>query len=614
MEDFVIGEQFQNTLWDTENHTDIKTPEEYAQFFQDILRKNENYQEVVLTVSGKNFEKSINISLPYTVYRENFSDSLFARLKTEKEVKYISFKEKYRNRFENHGILTYGIKSEPDFFRIPLDEFSKIEELKNDPDFIQLIEDIFLDALTFEPFGCCHKYVECSDAKKCLHDDLIYATACMYRKNLEQGRIFYGKNKNIDNTSKASKSDIFNGRQYVVVDVETADLQNSYICSIALVLIKNGKIADTYYSLINADCEFVERNVRIHGITKDMVYNSPTFKEFWNKYGKVFSDYIFVAHHSNFDLSVINKELLRNDIDTNFDSIAYIDTFQLSQQYLDLENYRLPNVCQALNIEFKNHHNALADCTAAANILMKLSEMYSIKFQDCCNIFERDKTKNLNTTPTKSNKPKDSIFNDCPENIELSEKKICLTGHFSKISKNELKVVLESNGAVTQKSVTSKTDYVIVGEDGSTQWKGDGFGSKIEKALNLNQNGSSILILRENEFLEQSHLLDKKQKKQNVNPDNFYLAPDESWKQFNSTEELITFLKKHKLLAPTLNEMKNYYYNGISSDGYILCDICGYVDDTIMVIKINNNLHCIDVDCFRDMQPTKTQKEEYDLV
>ena len=59
MEDFVIGEQFQNTLWDTENHTDIKTPEEYAQFFQDILYKNENYQEVVLTVSGKNLEKSI---------------------------------------------------------------------------------------------------------------------------------------------------------------------------------------------------------------------------------------------------------------------------------------------------------------------------------------------------------------------------------------------------------------------------------------------------------------------------------------------------------------------------------------------------------------------------
>ncbi|MDE7122387.1 MAG: hypothetical protein K2O42_09535 [Oscillospiraceae bacterium] len=46
----------------------------------------------------------------------------------------------------------------------------------------------------FEPsekFGCCHRYKECSDARKCLHPDLFYAKACWYRKNLENGRIFY---------------------------------------------------------------------------------------------------------------------------------------------------------------------------------------------------------------------------------------------------------------------------------------------------------------------------------------------------------------------------------------------------------------------------------------
>ncbi len=48
------------------------------------------------------------------------------------------------------------------------------------------------------PFGCCSKFVECSDAKKCVHENKLYATACMYRMNLESGRIFYGKNRNID--------------------------------------------------------------------------------------------------------------------------------------------------------------------------------------------------------------------------------------------------------------------------------------------------------------------------------------------------------------------------------------------------------------------------------
>ncbi|MGN1089494.1 MAG: BRCT domain-containing protein, partial [Huintestinicola sp.] len=48
-----------------------------------------------------------------------------------------------------------------------------------------------------ERFGCCDLYEKCSDARKCLHDNLFYAKACWYRKNLEKGKIFYGKNKNV---------------------------------------------------------------------------------------------------------------------------------------------------------------------------------------------------------------------------------------------------------------------------------------------------------------------------------------------------------------------------------------------------------------------------------
>ena len=48
------------------------------------------------------------------------------------------------------------------------------------------------------PFGCCSQFEVCSDAKECLHVNKLYATACKYRYNLENGKIFYGKNKNID--------------------------------------------------------------------------------------------------------------------------------------------------------------------------------------------------------------------------------------------------------------------------------------------------------------------------------------------------------------------------------------------------------------------------------
>lgn len=48
-----------------------------------------------------------------------------------------------------------------------------------------------------QPFGCCDKYVECSDKGECVHGNLLYSTVCAYRRNLEAGRIFYGEKANV---------------------------------------------------------------------------------------------------------------------------------------------------------------------------------------------------------------------------------------------------------------------------------------------------------------------------------------------------------------------------------------------------------------------------------
>jgi DNA polymerase III epsilon subunit family exonuclease len=47
-------------------------------------------------------------------------------------------------------------------------------------------------------FSCCSQFTACSDARKCVHENKLYSTACSYRMNLESGRIFYGKNRNVD--------------------------------------------------------------------------------------------------------------------------------------------------------------------------------------------------------------------------------------------------------------------------------------------------------------------------------------------------------------------------------------------------------------------------------
>lgn len=59
------------------------------------------------------------------------------------------------------------------------------------------IDKFVYDNYTTYTFGCCSRFVACSDAKHCIHPDELHAKGCIYKTNLDAGRIFYGKNKNI---------------------------------------------------------------------------------------------------------------------------------------------------------------------------------------------------------------------------------------------------------------------------------------------------------------------------------------------------------------------------------------------------------------------------------
>lgn len=71
-----------------------------------------------------------------------------------------------------------------------------VEEFYND--FYQLANEIFVFYLNQKEvfrFGCCNSFNECSDSKKCIKDDREMFLGCMYKKNLDEGKIFYGKNR-----------------------------------------------------------------------------------------------------------------------------------------------------------------------------------------------------------------------------------------------------------------------------------------------------------------------------------------------------------------------------------------------------------------------------------
>ena len=81
---------------------------------------------------------------------------------------------------------------------------------------------------------------------------------------------------------------------------------------------------------------------------------------------------------------------------------------------------------------------------------------------------------------------------EASENL-FKDKTVVLTGTLTQMGRNEAKALLQQLGAKVSGSVSSKTDFVIVG---------DAAGSKLTKAQELN-----ITVLTEEEFLEQVNIL-----------------------------------------------------------------------------------------------------------
>jgi len=58
--------------------------------------------------------------------------------------------------------------------------------------------------------GCCSSYVLCSDAKRCIKPYIAASEGCYYELNLKAGKIFYGKNRNLQGSVKTDPKIIMN--------------------------------------------------------------------------------------------------------------------------------------------------------------------------------------------------------------------------------------------------------------------------------------------------------------------------------------------------------------------------------------------------------------------
>lgn len=57
-------------------------------------------------------------------------------------------------------------------------------------------------------------------------------------------------------------------------------------------------------------------------------------------------------------------------------------------------------------------------------------------------------------------------------------------------------------GGIPTKTLTKKTDYLIVGDNGNQAWAFACYGRKVEKALGLRKSGHKISLIHEYDFID----------------------------------------------------------------------------------------------------------------
>lgn len=164
---------------------------------------------------------------------------------------------------------------------------------------------------------------------------------------------------------------------FVAIDFETATSTWSSICSMGICVVENNKIVETKELLIKpTPFEFNDYNIAIHGITPQMVWNKPNFKEVWQEIKPYVDGKTVIAHNASFDVGAMRKALELFNIE--LPTFDYLCTVKLSQKaYPELLSHKLNVLGAELGIDF-SHHNACDDAYACAKVLLHILEDFKV--------------------------------------------------------------------------------------------------------------------------------------------------------------------------------------------------------------------------------------------
>lgn len=165
-------------------------------------------------------------------------------------------------------------------------------------------------------------------------------------------------------------------KNFAAIDFETANEQRSSVCSVGIVIVRNGEIQEKFYSLIKPEPNYYSRICqRVHGLGHEYTDDAEVFPLVWKKIASEIKGLPLVAHNAPFDRGCLQAVMEMYMMDwEKWESRRFYCTLKASRSNLrNLENHQLHTVAEACGYHLEDHHNALTDAEACAAIAMKLN-------------------------------------------------------------------------------------------------------------------------------------------------------------------------------------------------------------------------------------------------
>lgn len=161
--------------------------------------------------------------------------------------------------------------------------------------------------------------------------------------------------------------------KFIAIDVETANFEPSSICAIGAVKVDDGIITDSRYSLVCPEPDwYASACVRVHGITDDDTYDAPSFGTLWKSWLPWLEGYTLVAHNAPFDSRCIKAACRCYGLD---EPTTFKCTLSAARRKVPrgvCASKSLDSLCNFFGIPLNNHHCALDDARACAQLAIIL--------------------------------------------------------------------------------------------------------------------------------------------------------------------------------------------------------------------------------------------------